>query len=157
MQLAKDRRIPYYFVAFFIGLAIVDGIMVTLAVRSHSGIVIEHPYEHGLAYNKTIKAAKDQQALGWRTSLDFVQHKAQQGKVVFLVSDGQGQAIKASNVRVRFTRPTQADFDFEVPLHRIAERYSAIVDFPLQGLWEMRVYADAKGITYQQSKRVVVE
>lgn len=157
MQLAKDKRIPYYFVAFFIGLAIVDGIMVTLALRTHTGTVSAHPYEEGLAYNRTIAAAEAQAALGWHAAFEFVQQSAQQGEVWFALEDAQGTPLSMQHVRVEFTRPTSRGHDFELPLLQEGTQYRAHVAFPLQGLWEMRVHAARGDTPFQQSRRIVVK
>jgi nitrogen fixation protein FixH len=157
MQLSKDRRIPYYFVAFFVGLAIVDGIMVTLALRTHSGTVMEHPYEAGLAYNRTIAASRTQQKLGWKAQIDVKQQTPTRALIRVTLLDENGRAIDADNVSLALTRPTQKGYDFKVPLSHIGGRYSKVIDFPLSGVWDMRVHANAGADTYQQSRRIVLQ
>ncbi|MEM6602558.1 MAG: FixH family protein, partial [Pseudomonadota bacterium] len=67
----KDRIIPWYFVIFFVLLAIVNVIFVTLAARSHPGTVQNNAYEIGLNYNEIIAASEQQDALGWKISIDY--------------------------------------------------------------------------------------
>ena len=54
------RHVWWYFVAFFGFIAAVNAAMVTIAIRTHSGVVSEHPYEEGLAYNAVVHAEKMQ-------------------------------------------------------------------------------------------------
>jgi nitrogen fixation protein FixH len=157
MQLAKDRRIPYYFVAFFLGLAVIDGIMVTLAVRTQTGTVIEHPYETGLRYNDLIAASDKQAELGWKATLDFVPQGNHQGLLRMDLRDADAAPIAADSVTITLMRPTQAGHDFTATLQSDGAGYSAPVQFPMPGLWELRAYVEAHGQHYQHAKRIVVE
>ncbi|MEQ1705902.1 MAG: FixH family protein, partial [Rickettsiales bacterium] len=65
------KRVWWYFVAFFGFIAAVNAVMVTLAIRTHSGVVTEHPYEKGLAYNQVVEAEKNQQKLGWNGDVKY--------------------------------------------------------------------------------------
>ena len=60
----RDRIIPLYFVAFFVFIAIMDGIFVYLATTTHSGVVTENAYQKGLNYNQYITAYDQQEMLG---------------------------------------------------------------------------------------------
>jgi len=57
----RDRIIPLYFVAFFVVIAIFDGIFVYLATSTHSGVVTENAYQKGLNYNQYIDAYNQQE------------------------------------------------------------------------------------------------
>jgi nitrogen fixation protein FixH len=144
----RDRWIPWYFVAFFLVVALVDGIMVTLAVRTHTGTVTDHPYERGLAYNQVVAAAQKQEALGWKATIAYAGNALH-----FTLRDAAGTTLKPERAMAYISRPTQAGMDFTLPL--TGERTA--VTFPQPGLWEVRVEALYQGKSYQQSVRLVVE
>ena len=144
----RDRWIPWYFVLFFLVIACVDGIMVTLAIRTNSGIVTDHPYEKGLAYNQLIRAEAAQKKLGWKADIEF------NGSVLHVsVQDAAGNRLVPDHMTARFTRPVMQGTDFEVVL----QNGTAKVSLPGKGLWEIRIFATLDQSTYQQSKRVVVQ
>lgn len=144
----RDKWIPWYFVMFFVAIALVDATMVTLAVRTHTGTVTDHAYEKGLAYNRVVAAEATQEALGWKASITLT------GKQLrVLLRDSNGAPLQAQSIKAHISRPTQAGMDFDVAL----KDGQATIDFPLKGLWEIRIYALANGHSYQQSQRVVVE
>ncbi len=147
----RDKWIPWYFVLFFVVLAAVDAVMVTLAVRTQTGVVTTHAYEKGLAYNETIKAAEKQAALGWNAKLDFTAGEAKKGTLSVSVQDASGKPLKA-DMRAEITRPTQAGMDFSLALK---EGKNAL-EFPASGLWEVRLFASRDGNEFQQAKRIVV-
>ena len=143
----RDKFIPWYFVIFFVVLALVDGVMVTLAVSTQTGLVTEHPYEKGLAYNQVVKAEEQQEALGWKSDVKY-----ENGILFFVLKDAGGKILHADAITANIVRPTQAGMDFLVKLN---EGKVPII-FPIKGLWEVRVHAKVGQQEYQQSKRIIV-
>lgn len=148
----RDKWIPWYFVAFFVGLAIMDGIFVYLATSTFTGVVTDQAYERGLKYNETVAAAEAQAELGW------VGAAALEGNRTFSFTLSEGaEALIGADVVAEFTRPTQSGVDFQVPLTGWHNgTYSAQVDFPLEGVWDVRVYVTWKQQQYQHSQRLIV-
>lgn len=144
----RDKWIPWYFVIFFLVIAAVDGVMVTLAVRTRTGIVTEHAYEKGLAYNRVIAAEEKQRALGWSGEITYTGNSLH-----FMLRDENHTRIVPYNALATITRPTQAGMDFTVALNDERTR----IDFPAPGLWEVRIQAHVRGEDYQQSARIVVQ
>ena len=144
----SDKLIPWYFVMFFVFIAVVDGIMVTLAVKTHTGTVTDHPYEKGLAYNKIISAANNQGNLGWNSEIIY-----NNGIIEFKLHDTSGKIIVADNIEAKITRPTHSGLDFSTDL----TSGMAQVDFPEKGLWEVRIFAKIGEEEYQTSKKIIVK
>lgn len=150
MDTLRDKIIPWYFVMFFVFIAIVDGIMVTIAIRTHTGTITDHPYERGLAYNQVVEAEKKQENLGWKGEVDLTK-----SKLIFTLRDNKNNILKADSVRADFIRPTQDGVDFSQNLKNIDNKWQADVNFPLSGLWQVRVYATVGDKTFQYAERIV--
>lgn len=144
----RDKWIPWYFVLFFTIIAAVNAVMVTMAIRTHTGTITDHPYEKGIAYNQVVKAESKQEELGWKANINLNNNILQ---VSF--KDAHDAVLHADKITARMIRPTQEGMDFEVAL----ENGQTSVDFPVKGLWEIRIFASIEGQSYQQSKRVVVQ
>jgi nitrogen fixation protein FixH len=143
----RDRIIPWYFVAFFLVVFTVDGIMATLAIRGNPGVVTDHAYEKGLAYNSAVRAQQQQEARGWKSEI------ALEGALLHVtLRDAAGAVLVPQQLTARFIRPTSTGMDFEVTM----QQGKAMIDFPAPGLWEVRIHARVDGVAYQQSKRLVV-
>lgn len=142
----SDKRVPFYFVAFFVFLAAVNAVMVTLAVSTHTGLVTKNPYEKGLNYNRVVAARERQAALGWQGELTYAD-----GVLRFALRDRRGQPITPEKATARFFRPTQEGMDFTVDL----QGPETLVTLPAKGLWEVRVEATARGETFHRSRRIV--
>lgn len=152
----SDRWIPWSIVAFFVVVAILDGIFVYLATSSHTGVVTKHAYEEGLNYNDTVAEAEAQASLGWTSDIEIVA-VGDKDQLVFRLADANGAAIEGAMARAEFIRPTQEGMDFGMPLEQNgAGQYVATVAFPRAGQWDVRVFVQWKQKRYQQTKRVVV-
>lgn len=143
----RDKWIPWYFVAFFSVLALVDGVMVTLAVRTQTGVVTDHPYEKGLAYNRVLDAANAQKSLGWKGAVSY-----EGGALRFRLTDKNGALLKPQAITAQIKRPTQASMDFTVTLVDGSARFR----FPQPGLWDVHIFATIGDIPYQQTQRMVI-
>jgi nitrogen fixation protein FixH len=148
----SDKWIPWYFVAFFVALAILDGIFVFIATSTHRGVITEKSYQKGLEYNKVVAASEKQETLGWNGSIILVNNT-----ILFELKDNNDAILTDADVTAYFTRTTQAGYDFSVPLAFTGEGiYSKDVNFPLKGLWDVRILATWNQQQYQKSKQIVV-
>ncbi|WP_052711474.1 FixH family protein [Elstera litoralis] len=65
----RYRWIPWCFLAGFGVVLIANGTLLYFATRQPVGLVIEKPYENGIAYNKILAAGRAQAKLGWAARL----------------------------------------------------------------------------------------
>lgn len=148
-----DKWIPWYFVIFFGVVIALDTTFATIAVRTQTGVVTDHPYERGVDYNNVVNAANAQEALGWKGTISY-----ENKTLHFTLVDKKGIPVIAEKAKADFYRPAMSGMDFSTTLYSTAAGIFEISpSFPAQGLWEVRVYADLKGTSFQQSKRIVVE
>ncbi len=149
----RDRLIPWYFVLFFAVVIAVNVVFVTLALRSQPGVITDHAYEKGLAYNKVVDAASAQAALGWQGEISVAEGAGLTRQVTLTLKDKQHKPLVAQQLVLKATRPTQSGLDFEVTVKGNA----GDITFPELGVWELRAFATVQGTPYQIAKRVVIE
>ena len=149
----SDRFIPWYFVGFFALLFMFDGVFVYLATSTHTGVVTEQAYQKGIDYNETIAAADARDALGWRSEITY----STDGQLNFSVQGETVGMISGANVVAEMTRPTHNGVDFDQPLQEIAPGiYQAPVEFPLDGVWDVRIYVTWQQKQFQTAQRIIV-
>lgn len=142
------KHVFWYFVIFFGIIIVVNAIMMTLAIRTHSGVVTDHAYEKGLAYNKVVEAEQKQQELQWNAEINY-----KNGILYFILKDDTGIDITPDKSTASFTRPTETGMDFTQEL----TRSGVAVPFPAKGVWDVRVDAIVGEQKFQQSKRMVIK
>jgi nitrogen fixation protein FixH len=154
----KRSIIPWYFVWFFGFIAIVNAIMVYLAVGSFTGVVSEHSYQEGLAYNDVLEKSREQAELGWKTKISISPGSSGHTSLSINLQDKNGKAVHSAKVKARFYRPTLAGYDQTFNLIESNKgQYKAAVTLPLPGLWEIHVQAQKEHATIQTFERVVIE
>ena len=154
----SDRWIPWYFVAFFATLVSVLGVMAYFAVHSYSGLVTQHAYEKGLAYNTTLQAAAQQEALGWKGTFTLTPAETPETfRAAFTLRDAAEAPLNNATVKLWLMRPTEDGLDQTLPLAPEGKgRYSATVRLPRHGQWQAQLAATVQGKNFQMEQRVVV-
>jgi nitrogen fixation protein FixH len=142
----SGKRVFIYFLAFFLTVGAVDFLMASLAVRTHTGLVTDHAYEKGLAYNRVVQAADAQEKLGWKAQLAY-----ENGILVFSVSDTGGKPLAFSKATAFFSRPSGPQHDFSQAL----DGEKTALNLPQPGLWQARVEAQIGEASFQHSARIV--
>lgn len=147
-----DKWIPWFFVLFFVLLAIVNAAFVTVALKTQPGVVTQQPYERGLAYDNELAAAKELEALGWQAEIALVGDN----KLMLNLIDDAQRPLSGAAVRAQVTRPVKDGHDFTLELKDQGNGvYSAPADFPLPGQWNVRIFATWQDKLYQSSRMIM--
>ena len=147
---------PYIFVAAFAVVVVVNLSLVILANRTFPGVTVDRPYEHGLAYDQALAAARRQEELGWIVETVIEPIPDGTGAVIAQTyRDRSGQPIEGLSVRVRLTRPTGSEPAHEVLLNPSAPgAHAALVTLPQPGQWDLHALAEGPdGVQYRTFRR----
>lgn len=141
----KDKWIPRYFVMFFAVIVILDSIFVYIAVTTQTGVVIENPYEKGIAYNEILEKAKSQPDLANEVSyIDGVLYWK--------------LPITTAFVTASIFRPVQDGYDFDIKLTYIGDGvYKSKIKTPLPGLWVAKMKATWNNNHFQTTHEFIAK
>ncbi len=149
--------IPWTFVAGFLLVVAVNGVMIAVAVSSWTGLVTERPYDRGLAYNRNLEAAQAMAALGWRTRLSTTTLGPGRHELVLEAYDRNGAPLSGLRVEGKLERPLEQAADRELVLEPVAAgRYRAALDELAAGQWHARLRLVRGADTYLVSERLVL-
>lgn len=150
----SGRWVLFSLIVFFVMFATVDAFFVYKAVTTNVGVVTDHSYKKGLAYDDFLSQAAQQSHDG--TIGEAVYNDAD-GTLALTLTDADGAPISGGIVVAHLVRPVHKGYDFEAVMHYKGEgRYSIRPDFPLIGQWV--AYIEAKWTTAdQQHKRYVTK
>ncbi|MEQ1710505.1 MAG: FixH family protein [Hyphomicrobium sp.] len=101
------------FVGFFAIVFAVNGVMLTMALKTHSGVVANEPYRKGLKYNDRIAADAMQAELGWASDI-AVSPDAR--RLVVRLNDKAGAAVDGMKVLAEIGRPSSNHQDLRFEL-----------------------------------------
>lgn len=103
-------------VSFFGVIIAVNVGLAVVAARTWTGIVVDDPYASGQDFNEKVQMAREQEALGWRSTLSY-----DAGAVRFTLTDASGTAIPIGNVSATFTRQIGDADDQTVTLSKLPD------------------------------------
>ncbi len=157
MAMANNRAPGWWYPWLFVGglgiVVIVNGFLVYFAINSWTGLSTEGHYDKGLAYNQTLDAQRQQNALGWKAN--FIYNL--DGNISVRLTDTNGKPLDNLKVKAQLYRPSQDDVDYIVDLQRtLAGTYQAKPQLPLPGLWEVRLSANRGSDTFRLRRRIQV-
>ena len=153
----SDRFIPYYFVAFFVGLVALTSWFVYLAIHNYPGEVTTDAYKKGLNYNQYIERAGEQEKLGWRSDVKVASH-GQDVDIQFNLKDKSGKPIDKAAVEVLFVRPTHAGRDQEISLKGDGKgNYFGKTSLAWAGEWQLGFSATYDGHNYQKRELIILK
>lgn len=152
------RRVLIWLLLFFGTIVAVNGAFVYFALDTWPGLSTRRAYEEGLAYNKTLDAARVQQTLGWKSVVDFgVTESA--GRTLTVRMTGRDNApIAGLAISVELRRPVRDDEDRMLVLGEVkAGVYRAAVE-ATPGRWQAIVKAaDPGGRTYRMVHDLTID
>lgn len=146
----KDLWIPGCFILFFVCLAVLEVWFVTLANRSFTGVVTDDAYSIGLNEEELAAQREAARRLSWSTALAFEQGQGLSGRLTLQLSDADGQALVADEVRATAERMTRFPQILTVRFVRQpGGEYLADFSVPLAGRWfvRVRIERDGKALT----------
>jgi len=144
-------------VAYFGTIFFANGSLVYYALSTFSGEQEPSPYEHGLAYDKDIAAARDQDARQWRVSVDALHPQIGAPTLIDVaMRDADDKPLEGLAVRATLEFPADKRLDHHADLIEAAPgEYRA--DAPLQpGQWDLVIEARRDGERLFRSRNRIV-
>jgi len=150
------RHVLFGLLAFFGLVFAANGAFVYLALDTFSGLSTEDPYQRGLAYNDTLRAAEAQHALGWKVAVSAAALDGGRQRIVADFADRRGAPLDDLTVAGTLRRPAQEGYDQQMALARSAPgRYTADATPPLAGQWDLVLHArSSAGQSYTLEERL---
>lgn len=151
-RVITGRFVLITFIAFFGTIAIVNGIMMTLALTTMPGLEVRNSYDASQGYNGELAAMREQAARGWRVDVTL---KLTNGTAPVSVElkDGSGTAVTGLALSARLSHPASRKGDHAIDLNEVSPgRYIAAIPDVARGAWDLSIEA-RRGDTRQYTSR----
>jgi len=142
-------------VGFFAAVIAVDVAMAVKAYATFPGEVTDRPYEEGLAFNRTLAARAQEQALGWQARVEVAPQDVGRSQIRLTVKDASGQPVRKLKLRARLERPATEAGRLEPRFTetRPGVYVASVPDTP--GAWDLSVTGtDAGGRPFEAERRL---
>lgn len=152
------RRVLVWLLLFFGTIVAVNGTFVYFALDTWPGLSTRRAYEEGLAYNKTLDAARLQHTLGWKSVIGVEGAESGGRALTVRVADRDGAPVVGLAMTLELRRPVREDQDRMLVLVESGEGvYRAAVEMP-PGRWQAVVKAvDPGGRTYRMTHDLTID
>ena len=115
---------------------------IVVGSRSFEGIVVDNPYETGLAWDRE---RRNQESLGWSVALQEATYKTGKNDLIVMVHDKNGVPLSDAVVSVVVSRPSTRAFDRTyVTVVQPNGRYRTEIDLPFYGNWGVVIDVNRK-------------
>lgn len=155
---SRGRWIPWVFVAGMLLVVTVNATLVYFAMHSWGGLVSDHAFERGIAYNRLIAEAAAEEALGWKA--DIAYQAAGGGKsaaVIVSLRKADGKAMDRAAVALEAARPVEAAAPVALALRYVGDgRYAADAAALRAGQWDVRMTVADNGREAHFTHRIFV-
>jgi nitrogen fixation protein FixH len=116
---------------------------IIVGTRSFEGIVVDKPYETGLAWDET---ERQKAKLGWKVVVEGTRFRTGENELTIDAADKNGQPLANAAVTITVSRPSTRDFDKTYTAVRQQNgRYRASVAFPRYGAWDIIIDVSRNG------------
>ena len=138
----SGRWVLFSFIGFFIVIIAVNAIFITTALKTHSGVITDQPYEKGLHFDETLAKAASQPSI--------IQEVSYEDAILrWSLKDEKGAPLTA-NVSAKLVWPIKSGHDFEIPLIQTETgHYEATITLPFKGQWDALLKAQWNNTQYQ--------
>ena len=133
------RKFFAWMVMFFGVIAAVNALFIFLALDTWPGLTTGRAYEKGLAYNKVLEEAAEQNARGWKSRV-HLGGTTPRGRVLSVNITGPNGPITGLKVIGVLTRPVGEST--RIPVTLLPDgvgRYTALVRMPALGRWHLEL------------------
>lgn len=134
-----------YLLAFFGTIAAANGALVYYALSTFSGEEEAHPYEHGLAYDKDIAAARTQATLNWKVTAHVAHGSQGQDIVDVTFRDAQSANVAGLAVTAALEFATDKQRDRHLRLSEVAPGHYRGSFAAESGLFDLTIDAERGG------------
>lgn len=147
----RSRWIPWVFAGGMLVVVAVNAVLITTALNSFPGLVVQRPYDRGIAYNDELRQNRTQAVLGWTVSPRY-----EAGRLTVAIADASGAAVPGLAVRATMSRPLGGEAQVEAGLAPATEGYAAAIALPRHGQWDLRIAASGAAGDYRATYRILV-
>lgn len=141
---------PWTYAGGMLVVIVVNAILITAAFQSFPGLVVQRPYDRGIAFNDQLRQSRAQAELGWT-----VLPRYESGRLTVRVVDARGVPVDALDVRATLSRPLEASSAIAASLSPSADGYAADVAPLRHGQWDIALNVSKAGENYRSLYRIV--
>ncbi len=153
----KSSKIPYFFIAFFAIIIVVNLLYIYLSQKSWRGVLLPESYRRGIEYNETLKLEEEQKKLGWKVEIQSVDLGDGKFEITAIPRNSAGAQIEDGKLKIEFKRTASEGDDFITNFDFIDGVYRSQIQFPAKGKWNFGILLQKDEKIYREVQSLMVK
>lgn len=138
----------------------VNFFMVSMAIVTNPGLVIDDYYEQGKRMDVILAEQKRMEQIGWKLNVDMpVLSEGKKEKITLQVLDKDNQPVNVDNAILYYYRPSDKNLDGKQPLQLAGKvgAYEAEFSLPVKGKWDLIMEVEQGDIRFNMGRSIMVQ
>ncbi len=155
----KNPFVISWFVLLIV-VVCVNFFMVSMAIVTNPGLVIEDFYEKGKNMDKILAAQKRMDEMGWQLQVDLpILKEGKPEQIKLTVLDREGMPLNVDSATLYYYRPSDRNLDGEQPLASTGEagQFSATFSLNTKGKWDLIIEVIQGDLVYNIGRSIMVQ
>lgn len=141
-SVAWKNPLVIFWVGIILTVLMVNFFMVSMAVVTNPGLVIDDFYERGKNHAAVLAERKEMEKMGWQLKVDMPELVEAKSEMISLeVLDKDSKHFDVDSATLYYYRPSDRELDGSIELVKLdtAGHYSVEFTLPLKGKWDFIV------------------
>ncbi|MEA1988078.1 MAG: FixH family protein [Pseudomonadota bacterium] len=155
----KNPFVIGWVVILFIVLA-VNFFMVSMAIVTNPGLVVDDYYEQGKRMDVILAEQKKMEQIGWQLEVDMpILSEGKSDQVKLSVKDKEGKALEVETAILYFYRPSDRNLDGQIVMNKVGGTglYEQTFTLPLKGKWDLIMEVTKGDIRFNVGRSIMVQ
>ncbi|WP_319380422.1 FixH family protein [Thiomicrorhabdus sp.] len=138
----------------------VNFFMVSMAIVTNPGLVIDDFYEQGKNMDKILAEQKRMDKLGWQLQIDLpILSEGKSDQVILKVLDKDGQALAVDNATLFYYRPSDRNLDGKAELTATGKTgvFETEFSLPKKGKWDLIMEVNRGETRFNVGRSIMVQ
>lgn len=146
--------------AILIVVLAVNFFMVSMAIVTNPGLVVDDYYEQGKRMDVILAEQKRMEKIGWQLNVDMpILKENKKEHIELTVLNKEGQAIDVDSAVLYYYRPSDRNLDGHIELKHSGEvgKYQQEFVLPLKGKWDLIMEVNKGDIRFNIGRAIMVQ
>lgn len=138
----------------------VNFFMVSMAIVTNPGLVIDDYYEQGKRMDVILAEQKRMEKIGWKFDIDLpILSEGKSEKVTLKVIDKEGKPVEVDSAILYYYRPSDKNLDGQTAMQLAGQvgSYETNFSLPVKGKWDLIMEVTQGDIRFNMGRSIMVQ
>lgn len=138
----------------------VNFFMVSMAIVTNPGLVVDDYYEQGKHMDEILAEQKRMEQIGWQLDVDLpILSEAKTDTIKLSIKDKEGKPFDVETAILYYYRPSDRKLDGQISMNKVdgVGLYQQIISLPVKGKWDLIMEVTKGDIRFNIGRSIMVQ